>query len=85
MHNVDIYRESNYRGEREKKRKRGNTQFSMGHGIAREEAPTCPSSQIYEAPFLDHRGDSLGKEKEGHAYPSNYFSGELCLEGGRYV
>ena len=36
MHNMDTYKERNYRGERERKRKRGDTQFLMAHGIAKE-------------------------------------------------
>jgi hypothetical protein len=35
--------------ENERKRKRGDTQFSMAHGIARGEAPTSPVPQIHES------------------------------------
>jgi hypothetical protein len=68
---MDTYRKSNYRLEKEWKRKRGHTQFPITHGIARREAHVSPPLEISEAPLLDYGGDSLRKKRVGHAYPSS--------------
>jgi hypothetical protein len=45
---LDTYSKSNYIKERKKKRRRGNTQYFIVHGIAKGEAYISPPPEIFD-------------------------------------